>query len=152
MTGRIILTLMLVATVAACARVQESRLNPFNWFGRSERSNVVVTAENADPRRLVAQVITLWVEPVPGGAIIRATGLPQRQGYYDGALLPVRGAAPEPGVLSYEFRISAPLEQTRISTQRSREVVVGRFVSDQTLEGIRQIRVSAATNALAVRR
>lgn len=152
MTGRIILALIVVATLAGCARVAESRFNPINWFGRSERTEVVITDPDADPRPLVAEIITLRVEPVPGGAIIRATGLPPRQGYYDGALLPVGREIAENGVLNYEFRASQPLEQTRVSTQRSREVVVGRFVSDQTLAGASQIRVSAGGNALIVRR
>ena len=153
MTGRFIIALMLVATIAGCARVSESRLNPFNWFGRSEKAEVSVnTGENVDPRGLVSQVIALRVEQVPGGAIIRATGLPTRQGYYDGVLLPVGREAANEGVLSYEFRASAPYQQTRVSTQQSREIIVGRFVSEQTLDGVRQIRVSGASNALVVRR
>ena len=153
MTGRIIIALMLVATIAGCARVSESRLNPFNWFGRSEKAEVAVnTGQNVDPRSLVTQVIALRVEQVPGGAIIRATGLPSRQGYFDGVLLPVGREAADGGVRSYEFRASAPYEQTRVSTQQSREIIVGRFVSEQTLDGVRQIRVSSASNALVVRR
>lgn len=150
--GRIILALLVVGTVAGCARLSESRLNPFNWFGRAEKTTVVTTAPNADPRPLVPQVIELRVEPVPGGAIVRATGLPSRQGYYDGALLPVGREVAANGVLNYEFRASAPPDPTRVSTQQSREIVVGRFVSAQALEGVRQIRVSAAANALIVRR
>ncbi len=152
MTGRLILTLVVVATIAGCARVSESRFNPVNWFGRSERAEVVTAAPNADPRRLIGQVLTLRVEQVPSGAIIRATGLPNRQGYFDGDLVPVGREVPQNGVLSYEFRISSPTTQTRVGTQTSREVIVGRFVSDQTLEGVTTIRVSSATNALAVRR
>jgi len=152
MTRRIILMMMVVATVASCARVRESRLNPFNWFGRSQQAEVVATDPNADPRPLVPQIITLRVEQVPGGAIVRVTGLPPRQGYYDGVLLPVSSEVAENGVLNYEFRASAPLDRTRVSTQRSREIIVGRFVSEQTLDGVRQIRVSAAGNALIVRR
>lgn len=149
MTGRIILALMVVGTLAGCARVAESRFNPLNWFGRSERAQVVTADPNADPRPLVAQIITLRVEQAPGGAIIRATGLPPIQGYYNGALLPLGS---EDGVLNYEFRASAPPTPTRVSTQQSREVVIGLFVSDQTLAGVRQITVSSASNALAVRR
>lgn len=153
MTGRIILALAAVATIAGCGRVAESRLNPLNWFGSSEKAEVV-TAENpnADPRALMAQVKTLRVESVPGGAIIRATGLPQVQGYFDGALVPLNGEVPENGVLNYEFRASSPVTQTRSGPPQSREVLVGLFVSDQTLQGVRQIRVSGASNALIVRR
>lgn len=142
-----------VATLAGCARVSESRLNPLNWFGKSESAEVVTaTQTDTDPRRLVSQVVTLRAEPVPGGAIIRATGLPQIQGYYDGALVPLNGGVPVNGVLNYEFRASAPDVQTRSGPERSREVIVGLFVSDQSLAGVSQIRVSAASNALIVRR
>lgn len=150
MKSRIILTLMVVATLAGCARVSESRLNPLNWFGRSESTNVVTTAAAVDGRQLVAQVTTLRVEPVPGGAIVRATGLPTNQGFFDGSLVTV--PATQAGVLNFEFRISPPREQTRVSTVQSREVIVGRFVSEQTLAGIRTLRVSGSANALAVRR
>jgi len=141
-----------VITVAGCSRVAESRFNPFNWFGRSEKAEVVTSNPNADPRPLVAQVVSLRVEQVPGGAIIHSTGLPPRQGFYDGVLLPVGREGAVNGVLNYQFRASAPLDQTRVSTQPSREIIVGRFVSEQTLDGVREIRVSAATNALVVRR
>jgi hypothetical protein len=150
MTGRIILALMLVATIAGCARVSESRLNPFNWFGRSQKAEVTSTGPVAtDPRRLVAEVISLRVEKVPGGAIINATGLPPRQGFYDGELILASSAE---GVLTYEFRVSSPDFQTRVGSQQSREVIVGAFVSDKVLETVRQIRVQGATNALVVKR
>ncbi len=152
MSGRIIFTLVLVAMVASCARVSESRLNPLNWFGRSQSAQVVTADPNADPRRLVDQVLSLRVEQVPGGAIIRAVGLPNRQGYYDAALLPVGREAAQNGVLNYELRASTPIDRTRVGTQQSRELVVGRFVSTQTLDGVSQIRVSGAGNALIVRR
>ncbi|MDJ0628839.1 MAG: hypothetical protein QNJ44_11315 [Rhodobacter sp.] len=152
MFGRLIWALVLVATVAGCSRVAESRFNPFNWFGRSEQATAVTTNPNADPRPLIGQVIALRVEQVPGGAIVRATGLPNRQGYFDGALVPLNRELPQDGVLSYQFRISAPFQPTRVGTPQSREVLVGRFVSEQTLQGVRQIRVSGAANALAVRR
>jgi len=153
MTRRIILALAGVAALAGCATVKESRLNPLNWFGKSESAEVVTTTQaSSDPRPLVAQVVTLRAEPVPGGAIIRATGLPQIQGYYDGALVPVNGGVPVNGVLNYEFRASSPEDQTRSGPERSREVIVGVFVSEQSLNGVNQIRVSGASNALVVRR
>lgn len=151
MTGKLLITLVVLATVVGCARVKDSRLNPFNWFGRSERvaTVAVVPGTGTLQLNLVSQITELRVEQAPGGAIIRATGLPPRQGYYDGELVLVNA---EDGVLSYQFAISPPPGQTRVSTQRSREVVIAQFVSSQRLEGVRQIRVSAAANALAVRR
>ncbi|KMW56926.1 hypothetical protein AIOL_001884 [Candidatus Rhodobacter oscarellae] len=152
MGKQFILALCVAGIVAGCSRISESRLNPFNWFGRSQEAEVVTTAPDADPRPLVRQIVSLRVEQVPGGAIVRATGLPEQQGYFDGALIPVGREVAENGALNYEFRVNPPFEQTRVSTPRSREVIVGRFVSDQTLAGAQQIRVSAAENALVVRR
>jgi hypothetical protein len=90
------------------------------------------------------------VDPHPSGAIIRVTGLPPRQGWYDGVLL--RVPAGEAGVLSYQLRAYPPLYQTLVSTPRSREIVVATFVSTDKLVGIREIRVSGQLNALSSRR
>ncbi|MDF0602375.1 hypothetical protein P1J78_16675 [Psychromarinibacter sp. C21-152] len=152
MTRRVIAALALVGTVAACGTVRDSPINPLNWFGRSERVATDTSNPAADPRPLVTQIADLRLEQVPGGAIVKATGLPPRQGYYDAALLPMNSGLPVDGVMHYQLRAFPPQEPTRAGTPQSRELVVGLFVSDQTLAGIRTIRVSAAQNALAVRR
>lgn len=139
----------MLVLLAGCATVSESRFNPFNWFGQDEEVTPVATRVITDPRPLVAQVTSVSIDPVPGGAIIRAVGLPPQQGYFAGALVQQSAG---PGILSYGFRVVPPFETTRVSTEASREIVVGLFVSDQTLAGARQIQVSGATNARAVRR
>ncbi len=151
MRGKLILAVILAISVTGCGRVAESRFNPINWFGTSRAAQASATqARPSVP--LVSQIVSLRAEKVPGGAIIRATGLPTRQGYFDGQLVAENGGVPVKGVLSYQFTISPPIEATLSGPQRSREVVVGLFVSDQSLEGVKQIRVSGATNALIVRR
>ncbi|MDZ4093749.1 MAG: hypothetical protein U1D35_02420, partial [Paracoccaceae bacterium] len=134
-----------------------SRLNPRNWFGRSRQTEVVAAAPVAgapprsnDPRPLVADVVNMAVEPMQGGAIVRATGLPQTQGWWNGALvaLPVDDA----GTLVFEFRLSAPVTQTAVSTPQSREVTVATFLSDFDLQGVSQIIVQGAQNARSSRR
>ena len=153
MTGRIFAALCIVLMVASCARVSESRLNPFNWFGKSKNEAVAVAVDPyADTRPLVGQIVGMNVERIPGGAIIRATGLPPRQGFFDGELVPTNGELPEDGVLTYEFRAASPQFQTRVSTQQSREIIVGHFVSDQTLDGVKAIRVVGFANAVVSRR
>lgn len=152
MTGRFIAVLALVGTVAACGAVRESPINPMNWFGRSERVEADTTNPYEDPRPLVTQITDLTLERVPGGAILRATGLPPRQGYFDAVLLPLNNGVPVEGVLHFQLRASPPFEATRPGTPQSRELVVGLFLSDQRLAGIRSIRLSAEANALAVRR
>ena len=148
--------LMAFALVAGCGGLAESRLNPLNWFGGSESRVVLYPdggfAEPADRRGLVDQVTSLAVEPVIGGAVIHAAGLPPVQGFWDGELVSTTDMVPENGVLVLEFRIRPPLQPTAVSTERSREVVVGLFVSRQKLDGVREIRVVAARNLRTVRR
>ena len=151
MRGKLILAVTLAISVAGCGRVAESRFNPINWFGKSRAAEISAT-QGQPSTPLVNQIVSLRAEKVPGGAIIRATGLPPRQGYFDGELAPENRGVPVKGVLSFQFTIAAPFEATPSGPPQSREVVVGLFVSDQTLEGVKQIRVSAATNALIVRR
>ncbi|MEM9975308.1 MAG: hypothetical protein AAF771_14110 [Pseudomonadota bacterium] len=142
--------ILALVVLSGCARVAESRLNPFNWFGRGDAEVTVTRVEVIeDPRPLVAEVSGVSIDRVPGGAILRAVGLPPTQGYFAGALV---AEAAGPGILSYTFRAVPPDEASRVSTVPSREVVVALFLSDQTLAGVRQIQVVGATNARAVRR
>jgi len=150
MTNRIALVLTILVTLASCGRIAESRLNPFNWFGRDRAAAAatpVVVAEH--PRPLVSQVISVSVEQAPGGAILRAVGLPPRQGYWEPALL---GPTRQGDILIYQFRAQPPLSPTRVSTQPSREIVEGAFISDQTLAGVREIQVLGAQASRVVRR
>ncbi len=143
-----LLVVAVLASAASCGRIADSRLNPFNWFGR-DRPAAVTTVEVVDPRPLVADVISVRVDRTPEGAVLTAVGLPARQGYWDAALVPV---AADAGVLAYQFRVMPPPGPTRVSTQPSREVTVGRFLSPTDLRGIRQIQVMGARTARSVSR
>lgn len=155
MPTRLILSLCVLATLAGCARISESRLNPFNWFSGAQsdaESFVPPDPVEADPRPLVAQVTALQVARTPGGAIIRATGLPPTQGFYGAGLLVEDFGEPQEGVLTYQFRVVPPPETARVSTRQSREIIVGQFLSNQALEGVRVIRVVGASNVMSTRR
>ena len=118
---------------------------------RRDRSTGVATGEAAtDPRPLVQQVTRLEVDPLPFGAIVRATGLPPRQGYYEGEL--VRVPSTDRGILAFQLRAYAPHYQTQVVNARSREIVVATFVPADRLEGVREVRVSGQVNALYARR
>ncbi|RUS60546.1 hypothetical protein EGN72_08155 [Pseudorhodobacter sp. E13] len=143
----------LCATLAlgACSTIGKSRLNPFNWFGGSEETVAVLspTERPADPRLLVSQVTEMQLERMPGGVIIRATGLPPTQGYWDAELV----ARPvEDGKIVYDFRVFPPLGGAAVSTPQSREVTVAAFLSNIKLDSIRQITVQGETNARTSRR
>ena len=152
---------MVLLAVASCGRLSESRINPVNWFGGSAEEEVeaatVAAPEgpalvDAEGRRLVNEIVTLRVERTPAGAIVKATGLPSRQAYYDAELIPLADGRPIDGVLEYRFRISPPAAATPAGPPRSREIIVARFVSEQDLRGVQTIRVRGATNALVSRR
>ena len=100
---------------------------------------------------LIPQVTDLLLERRPGGVIVHATGLSPRQGYFDARLVATNSEVPENGVLTYRFQASPPPGATRVSTVRSREIEVALFVSDQTIVGVREIRVLAAENGLSRR-
>ncbi len=152
MAGRAILITTILVALAGCAQVEQSALNPFNWFGQSEPAPAVGPQGSGafDPRPLVSQVTSLSIERMPGGAILRAVGLPPTQGYWDGELVEVNGT--NPAVLTYRFRVAPPPAPTRTSTQASREIVVATFISDQTLATTREIQVLGAQSSRSVRR
>ncbi|MBK5932958.1 hypothetical protein C8N32_12721 [Rhodovulum imhoffii] len=147
----LIATLAATLTLSACSGVREPRLNPFTWFGRSTETtpadSASTTPENVDPRPLVAQVLSMQVEHIPGGAILHVTGLPPSQGYWEADLVPLNEETPEDGVLSYRFHAAPPAAPTRTGTPQSREITAGRFLSEQTLQGVRRITVIGAGNS-----
>ncbi|WP_212525725.1 hypothetical protein [Actibacterium sp. MT2.3-13A] len=143
--------------LGACGPVRDSRLNPFNWFGRSTEQQVAATvtpgAQPADPRPLVEQVLEMRVEPVPTGAIVHAMGLPPRQGYWKAALVAENDGRPDDkGVLVLSFRAYQPLEATPQGAQPSREITAGLFLSQQDLQAVRTIVVRGAQNQRTSRR
>lgn len=151
MTKPLVAILVVALTLASCGRIRDSRLNPFNWFGRSQPAAVVPAdpAAPRDGRQLVAEVTELELERTAGGVIVRATGLPPRQGFWDAELV----ARPvEDGVLIYDFRIAPPPRPTDVNRPRSREVVVAAFLSDRRIADIRQITVQGERSARSARR
>jgi hypothetical protein len=141
-----------VLLVGACSGASESNLNPFNWFGGSDDQPPAQTLvpTNADPRPMVDQVVSLTIDRTQGGAIIRATGLPPTQGWWEAEL--VEDDQDDPSRLVYRFVIVPPVGPKPVSTPQSREVTVATFLSDIALEEVREITVTGARNARSVRR
>lgn len=143
------LAALLVLT--ACGAVRDSRLNPFNWFGRSERVETLApTVEQRDPRLLVADVIDLQIEPYSGGAIVRATGVMESQGWWQADLVEVEGE--DPTHLMLDFRILPPVTQTDVGAQRTREVTAAITLTPRRLEDITRITVQGERSARTTRR
>jgi hypothetical protein len=145
-----VLVVVLGLGLAGCGFGQ-SKFNPLNWWAKARTGEpVALYTAPVDPRGLVAAITLLKVEPYPGGAIVRATGVPPTQGYWDAALvaLPNDGS----GKLVFEFRIYPPVTTARAGTQPSREVVVATNLTDYKLQDITSIEVRSASNAMTAHR
>ena len=166
-------TLMILATVAltGCAAVNESRFNPFNWFGSSQPDPDAVNPAGATvnplipPRRAsifrdnqeeayegipIADVTELLVERRPGGAIVRATGQANRVGPFDVRLTRSEQDSDETTLVLDLRALQSP--GPRNTGPRARQVTVAVAFSDQDLRGIRTITVRGANSARSVRR
>ncbi|MCF2872686.1 hypothetical protein L0664_16570 [Octadecabacter sp. G9-8] len=151
-----LLSTAVLLTLSGCARISESRLNPFNWFGNStevaqsdpaERRPLVPasrTTQIVDTRPMVQSITALSVDRTPSGAIVRATGTAPTQGYFNAELVETGTSN---GVLVLEFRAQAPTGFQAQGTPRSREINAGYVIDAATLADIRTVRVQAATNA-----
>ncbi|NEX45582.1 hypothetical protein [Pseudotabrizicola algicola] len=143
--------LVAVLVLTSCGAARESRLNPFNWFSRSEPVETLTPLRaKVDPRLLVSDVTLLSVEPYSGGAIVRATGVMESQGWWDAELVEVPND--DPSHLVLEFRMLPPVTDTAISTPRSREVTAATTLTPRRLEDIARITVQGERSARTTRR
>lgn len=136
--------------VTACGGFGTSKLNPLNWFKRAAPEAIEFVQRPVDARALVPQVSDMKVEAYPGGAIVRATGVPPSQGWWDAELVKIESE--DAGVLVFEFRIFPPPTPRPAGTPFSRQVTVATSVSDIALDSISKIVVQGETNALSSRR
>ncbi|WP_299041644.1 hypothetical protein [uncultured Tateyamaria sp.] len=168
--------LVLTLTLSACAAVRDSAVNPLNWFGGS-RSEPIRPDPRAETNPLIPQntraglfsslrdqaeiyvgtpvdqVTDLVIERVPGGAIVRATGIVDQDRVYDIRLTTDNDEnIPVDGVLTYQLRGVHSDRPTRTLSQRVRTVTAARRLTDQELSEIRVIRVEGRRNAQSTTR
>lgn len=146
--------LVLVLALGACGSGGWSGLNPMTWFG-SEEETVAPSggwATEVDRRALVPVVRELEALRTPEGAIVRASGVTQSQGWWDVELRPINDTRPVDGALIFEFVLAAPRTPTGTGPEPSRTVSAGVKLSNFELAGVRRIVVRGAQNALSVRR
>jgi hypothetical protein len=144
MKRALILITVLGLTLGGCGK---SNLNPLHWFGKARKgTQVQAYTPPVDPRGLIDQVVSLQIEPIRSGVLVRATGLPPTQGFWDAALvaLPDDGS----GKLVFEFRIFPPTLAAAAGSQPSREISVAASLSKFNLDGVTSIEVKGAQNAL----
>ena len=174
---RILTTTVLISALAlgACDTIYDSVVNPVNWFGKGRSSNSAAEqSSNTNPLiqeskrggrfqrkdrevvylgKPIDQVTNLVIERVPGGAVIRATGLTAVQGLSLVQLPPSTEAeTPINGVLTYGVEGVFPVFNESVGSTHTRTVVAARALTDQELAGVRSIRVEGASNAQTSRR
>ena len=173
---RILTTTVLISALAlgACGTIYDSVVNPVNWFGKGRSSNSAAEqSSNTNPLiqeskrglfqskdreviylgKPIDQVTNLVIERVPGGAVIRATGLTAVQGVYLVQLTPAtEDETPVNGVLTYRLEGVRPEFNEGVGSTHTRTVVAARALTDQELAGVRSIRVEGARNAQTSRR
>lgn len=158
----------LLASTVLLAGCGSSSLNPFNWFGKSQsesesvstNTNTLIPTRSGFRRRdteyqgrAVDQITGLVIERVPGGAIVRVNGVAFAQGSYDVVMEPENiDELPVKGVLTYTLKALLPSKYRQQGNTTSREISAAHYVSDQTLNGVRSIRVLGAKNARTARR
>lgn len=165
---RLPLTLCACLALSACGGgLANSVVNPMNWFGNSR-------SEAVDPRRAtnplippprlgsrpkaiyagqpVDQITALRVDRLPGGAVIQVTGVTDVIGYYDVRLEPDNDGNPVKGVLSYTLKAARPERTIGVGGEAARQVTAAVSLTEQDMEGVRQITVRGARNQRTTRR
>jgi len=167
---RLLTTTVLIATLglSACG---ESRLNPVNWFGNG-RSQPVAQEAAVETNPLIPieergslfrafgrrdieytgtpvdQITELVIERVPGGAIVRASGVSSYDGPFGVQLTPANeDGEPVDGVLTYRLEAERPRDVGRTTTTQVRTVTAAVRLTDRDLAGVRTIRVEGVRNA-----
>jgi hypothetical protein len=144
MKRALILMTVLGLTLSGCGK---TNLNPLQWFGKARKgAQVEVYVAPVDPRGLMDKVTAMDIEPVRSGVLVRATGLPPTQGFWDAALvqLPNDGS----GTLVLEFRVFPPVTPAAEGTKPSRQITAVASITNFNLDGITSIEVKGAQNAM----
>lgn len=159
----VLLTTTLIFSLASCG---SSRMNPRNWFGAAksraaearEGRNPLIPQESSLTKSSaregiatpVGQITSLVAEKIPGGAILRVTGVSDYQGAFGVKLVEMPRDAKSADVLRLQLLALQPASV--VGDPRTREIVAATKVTDQDLAGIRRIEVVGQRNVQTIRR
>ncbi|WP_041527161.1 hypothetical protein [Paracoccus aminophilus] len=165
--------LLMAATLslAACGGggSASSSLNPFQWFGGGSKQATTLmpdggypTARADDGRALVARITAAKWEPLYEGGMLTVTALPATKGWWAMKLvtevpMPAgRIHADDTGVLRLRLVGLPPLdnsfEAATPADLRSDSVTVSLTLSHEALDGLREVVITGATNAVSIKR
>lgn len=160
MGKRLIAAVAVLAVATGCARVSESRLNPFNWFSASEEAEVssllppeARSAGPQDSSTPVPDVVSMQVDRMPGGAVVTAEGVTLTQGFWESRLVEVpRGLDTPSDAIVLDFRVQRPYRPHPVGAVPTRTVSAGIYLSEADLRGISQIIVRGSITQRVARR
>eukprot|EP00903_Cladosiphon_okamuranus_P018540 g17063.t1 len=121
----------------SCGRIRDSRINPFNWFGRAEARQL----DGSESNPLIPRRSALAARELPDT---------RTRGAYEVALRPVESDETPEGLVQYEFVAYQPMAPQ--GTEASRSLTAAARLTDQELAKISRIEVLGARNALSTRR
>lgn len=158
MGNRLIAALAVLVLISGCARVAESRFNPFNWFGSSEAADTLIPpgaewGEETETAVDIPDVTAMSVDRMPGGAIVTAEGVTLTQGFWDAELVEVTDLV-DVGrdTVVLDFKVERPYRRHPAGAQPTRTVSAGLFLSDAKLRGVTRIVVRGANTQRVARR
>lgn len=158
--------LVLALGLAGCGYVRDSAINPANWFGRGQVTEVeaegtrnpLLPRLSAFSRRpevypgdAIGQVTAMGIDRLPGGAVVRVTGISDRQGPYEARVVKDEDAS-TPDTLVYTFEVVTPRRAPATGSVASRTVTAAVYLDLDALEGVRRITVRGARNEASSRR
>ena len=155
-TNKLIAVVAILAMTAGCARLADSRFNPVNWFGGSQEEATTLIPSDANYRAptdtsvQIAELVSMKVDRMPGGAIVTAEGIAPIQGFWEPRLVSAQSDAA--GAITLDFRIQRPYRQHPAGAVATRTVSAGIYLSDVELQGVNSIIVRGATTQRVARR
>lgn len=156
MSRRTALALAGAVLLAGCGGRRDGERRRWFGFGRRDEPETLepeggFLSDRADPRPLAPRVDSMAIERVASGVIVRATTVMPTQGYWDADLVPAPGENPRDGVYRFDFRAWPPVDpaQARGGPPRSRELIVGAFISAGDLENVRSVAVVAQAGGIS---
>lgn len=145
---RLLSLALALAVTSACSRQDDTTLEPEGGY----------PVPFADSRPLVSDVTRVTMEPTPGGAILRVTGVTATQGWWDIALRRETGSDTASTERRYVLRGWPPVDAegnpvpAPTGPVTLREVDAAIFLSDSDLDGVRRITVTGANTSRSVTR
>ena len=158
---RVLVSVLLTTALTGCG---SSGSNPFgsfgsiNPFGGGSENNVGEDSTGApkvivDDSILAPSIASVTPEAALRGLLIKVQAIAPTQGYHSPYLSPLnRGIPDEDGIVSLEFRVTAPEISQGLGPERTRQLIAAVFYNDRDLDEIVGFRIIGQNNMINIRR